>query len=215
MGRRREKIEAPVAPPADFRLGHPDRLADRLCVQADGSPAAPTVLAVALTYGVAAYVILPRAVRMGLNILQRKRVPRFTMTGDGLPGDPVNLVLIGTLQQLRAAFAACRLVGGRPFGSGKFVAHGPRLRVQLALSDGAVQHALSFRSRPGHRLPEGDRRQPAQAPSRPLLGLEPRARRSHPRTRRASGSTPTGRRDDEHALWVGAAPKIPAFRSPG
>ena len=65
----------------------------------------PSVLAVALTYGVAAYLILPRAVRMGLKILQRKRVPRFTITGDGLPGDPVNLVLIGTLQQLRAAFA--------------------------------------------------------------------------------------------------------------
>ena len=66
----------------------------------------PTILAVALTYGIAAYIILPRAVRMGLKILQRKRVPRFTLTGDGLPGDPVNLVLIGTLQELRAAFAA-------------------------------------------------------------------------------------------------------------
>jgi hypothetical protein len=42
---------------------------------------------------------------MGLKILQRKRVPSFTITGDGLPGDPVNLALIGTLQQLRAAFA--------------------------------------------------------------------------------------------------------------
>jgi LssY C-terminus len=66
----------------------------------------PTVLALALTYGMGAYVILPRAVRMGLKILQRKRVPRYTITGDGLPGDPVNLVLIGTLQQLGAAFAA-------------------------------------------------------------------------------------------------------------
>ncbi len=65
----------------------------------------PSVLAVALTYGMAAYIILPRAVRMGLKILQRKHVPRFTITGDGLPGDPVNLVLIGTLQQLEAAFA--------------------------------------------------------------------------------------------------------------
>jgi len=65
----------------------------------------PTILAVALTYGMAAYIILPRAVRMGLKILQRKRVPRFTITADGLPGDPVNLVLIGTLQQLRDAFA--------------------------------------------------------------------------------------------------------------
>lgn len=66
----------------------------------------PTILALAATYGVAAYIILPRAVRMGLKILQRKRVPRYSVTGDGLPGDPVNLVLIGTLAQLRAAFAA-------------------------------------------------------------------------------------------------------------
>jgi len=32
-------------------------------------------------------------------------VPRFTLTGDGLPGDPVNLALLGTLEQLRTAFA--------------------------------------------------------------------------------------------------------------
>lgn len=65
----------------------------------------PTILALALTYGIAAYIILPRVVRIGLKILQRKRLPRFTITGDGLPGDPVNLVLIGTRQQLRDAFA--------------------------------------------------------------------------------------------------------------
>ncbi len=64
----------------------------------------PTLLALAVTYGIAAYVILPRVVRMGLKILRRKHVPRFTITGDGLPGDPVNLVLTGTLQQLQAAF---------------------------------------------------------------------------------------------------------------
>lgn len=66
----------------------------------------PWTLALALTYCVAAYIILPRSVRMGLKILHRKRVPRFTMTGDGLPGDPVNLVLIGTRRQLQAAFTA-------------------------------------------------------------------------------------------------------------
>jgi LssY C-terminus len=65
----------------------------------------PLALAVALTYGIAAYVILPRAVRMGLKVLQRKHVPRFAITGDGLPGDPVNLALTGTRQQLHAAFA--------------------------------------------------------------------------------------------------------------
>lgn len=66
----------------------------------------PWILAVGITYGIAAYIILPRAVRMGLKILHRKRVPSYTITGDGLPGDPVNVALIGTLQQLRAAFAA-------------------------------------------------------------------------------------------------------------
>jgi hypothetical protein len=65
----------------------------------------PWILALGLTYGIAAYIILPRAVRMGLKILQHKLVPSFTITGDGLPGDPVNVALIGTLPQLRAAFA--------------------------------------------------------------------------------------------------------------
>jgi hypothetical protein len=65
----------------------------------------PWILAVAVTYGVAAYIVLPRAIRMGLKILQSKRVPSYTITGDGLPGDPVNIALVGTLQQLREAFA--------------------------------------------------------------------------------------------------------------
>ena len=66
----------------------------------------PTILALSLVYGLAAYVILPRIVRMSVKILQRKSVPSFTLTGDGLPGDPVNLVLIGDFSKLRAAFAA-------------------------------------------------------------------------------------------------------------
>ena len=65
----------------------------------------PWILALGITYGCAAYVVLPRAIRWGLKILQRKRVPSYTITGDGLPGDPVNVALIGTLQQLRSAFA--------------------------------------------------------------------------------------------------------------
>jgi hypothetical protein len=66
----------------------------------------PWALALAATYGIGAYVILPYVVRMGLKVLQRHRVPRFTVTGDGLPGDPVNLALIGTIGELRHAFAA-------------------------------------------------------------------------------------------------------------
>ena len=65
----------------------------------------PWVVAVSLTYGLAAYVILPNVVRMGLKVLHRRLIPRYTATGDGLPGDPVNLVLIGTHQQLCDAFA--------------------------------------------------------------------------------------------------------------
>ncbi len=74
----------------------------------------PTLFALAITYGIGAYVILPRAVRMGLKLLQRKHVPRFTVTGDGLFGDPVNLALVGTLDQLRAAFAASGWVEADP-----------------------------------------------------------------------------------------------------
>jgi LssY-like putative type I secretion system component LssY len=65
----------------------------------------PWILALAVTYGLAAYVILPYAVRMGLKVLQHRHVPRFTITGDGLPGDPVNLALIGTVDALRKGFA--------------------------------------------------------------------------------------------------------------
>ena len=65
----------------------------------------PWILAVSIAYGLGAYIVLPRVIRLGLRILQRKRVPSYTITGDGLPGDPVNLALVGTLQQLRSAFA--------------------------------------------------------------------------------------------------------------
>jgi hypothetical protein len=66
----------------------------------------PWILAVGITYGLAAYIILPRVTRLGLRILQHQRVPSYTITADGLPGDPVNVALIGTLNQLRASFAA-------------------------------------------------------------------------------------------------------------
>ena len=76
----------------------------------------PWILALALTYAVAAYLILPRVVRMSLKIMQRKSVPSFTVTGDGFPGDPVNLALVGTFAQLRAAFAAAGWTEADPLG---------------------------------------------------------------------------------------------------
>jgi hypothetical protein len=74
----------------------------------------PWFLALGITYGLAAYVILPRVVRVGLKILQQKRVPSFTVAADGLPGDPVNVVLIGTREQLRAAFAKAGWMEAEP-----------------------------------------------------------------------------------------------------
>jgi len=65
----------------------------------------PWILAVGISYGFAAYIVLPRVIRLALRILQHQRVPSYTITGDGLPGDPVNVALVGTLQQLRSAFA--------------------------------------------------------------------------------------------------------------
>ncbi|MBW9117690.1 LssY C-terminal domain-containing protein [Rhizobium cauense] len=65
----------------------------------------PWIVAVCVTYGLAAYFILPNVVRLGLKLLHRGIIPSYTISSDGLPGDPVNLVLIGTLEHLRQAFA--------------------------------------------------------------------------------------------------------------
>jgi hypothetical protein len=115
------------------------------------------ILALSVTYGIAAYIILPRAVRMGLKVLQRKRVPRYTITGDGLPGDPVNLVLAGTLEQLRAAFATAGWSEADRLGLLSTWRMVRAFLLKLALSDRSVQYTLSIRARPGHRFPEGDR----------------------------------------------------------
>ena len=77
---------------------------------------APAILASALAYGIAAYVILPRIVRMSLKLLKRGRVPSFTLTGDGFPGDPVNLALVGTFAELGAAFGRAGWIAADPLG---------------------------------------------------------------------------------------------------
>jgi hypothetical protein len=105
----------------------------------------------------AAYIILPRCVRMGLKILQRKRVPRYAITGDGLPGDPVNLVLTGTLGQLHAAFATAGWSTADRLGLTMRHELLTSIRIQLSLSHGPIQHSLSFWTRPRYRFPEGDR----------------------------------------------------------
>lgn len=78
----------------------------------------PTVLALGATYALAAYVVLPRVVRMSVKVLKRRSVPSFTLTGDGLPGDPVNLVLLGEFGKLREVFARAGWTEANTLGLG-------------------------------------------------------------------------------------------------
>jgi hypothetical protein len=65
----------------------------------------PLLVAIALAYLLAAYLILPFFVHMGLLILRRGRIPSYTREADGLPADPVNIVLLGSEDTLLNAFA--------------------------------------------------------------------------------------------------------------
>ncbi len=65
----------------------------------------PIFFAATLTYLVAAYLLLPRVIQLSLMILRRGRIPRVTRTADGLPADPVNIIFVGSEQDLKQAFA--------------------------------------------------------------------------------------------------------------
>lgn len=65
----------------------------------------PVFAALLITYALAAYVVLPVVVHASVAILRRNRIPRVTRAADGLPADPVNIVLIGSQEQLHSAFA--------------------------------------------------------------------------------------------------------------
>src|SRR5580704_17921000 len=174
----REIAETPVAPRAHLRVGYLERLADRLCLQVDrqqttdGSGLGPHLWNRRVYHPAARRSRRPKGrpaqTRASLYDYRRRLARR-----SGQPRADRN-----------APTAARRLyysglVGGRSVGANKLVAHGPGIRLQLALCDRAVQHPLSVRTRPRHRFPEGDRQQPAQAPSHSLLGNEPHARRGH------------------------------------
>lgn len=64
----------------------------------------PLFLALLLTYYLSAYVILPRIIRIILLIIRKGRIPRFTTASDGFYVDPVNIILIGTKENLEKAF---------------------------------------------------------------------------------------------------------------
>ena len=98
----------------------------------------PWLLALGLTYGIAAYIILPRTIRIGLKILQRKLVPSFTITGDGTAWRPRQPRAHWHTPAAPYRLCSPRLVRSRSIERGKLVAHDSRVRIQLALSDRPV-----------------------------------------------------------------------------
>jgi len=64
----------------------------------------PLFLALIITYYISAYIFLPRLVKIILLISKKGRIPRFTRAGDGFYVDPVNIILIGTKDQLKDVF---------------------------------------------------------------------------------------------------------------
>ena len=72
------------------------------------------------------------------------------------------LVLLPVVSGAAERIRLLREIGGRlgrggPVGIGKLMANGPRIRFQFALSNRPIQHVVSFRTGPGHRLPKVDR----------------------------------------------------------
>lgn len=64
----------------------------------------PLFMALVLTYLISAYLILPRVIHFTAFVLRKKGTPRFTLAGDGLPADPINITLIGPKEDLIRAF---------------------------------------------------------------------------------------------------------------
>jgi LssY C-terminus len=168
------------------------------------------VLALSVTYGVAAYLILPRFVRMSLKIAKRQRVPRYTITGDGLPGDPVNVVLKGTFAQLRAAFAtvgwseADRLSLRSSIGMARsFVMNSPYPTAPFSTlylfgrgQDIGFQHAIDDSPRKRHHI---------------RFWALSFARASSTLGTAAFWLNTDRPSEDEHVLWVGAGTKDTGF----
>ena len=71
-----------------------DRLDERL----------PFFVALILTYFVSAYIILPPIIHAALLIFRKGRIPRFTRATDGFYVDPVNIILIGSKDELQNVF---------------------------------------------------------------------------------------------------------------
>ena len=59
---------------------------------------------VLIVYILSAYLIFPFSIRFNVLLIGKKHIPRYALTPDGLPLDPVNLILVGDYSKLSRAF---------------------------------------------------------------------------------------------------------------
>jgi len=66
-----------------------------------------TAVILLIVWAVAAYFLLPLAWRVATRHHPAvEGMPRITVTGNGIPGDPVNIGLVGTEEEVDAAMLA-------------------------------------------------------------------------------------------------------------
>jgi hypothetical protein len=66
----------------------------------------PASLAILVTYILAAYVLIPTALRLVRIVFPSRHLPLYCVTPDGFASDPLNIGIVGTREELKAAMAA-------------------------------------------------------------------------------------------------------------
>lgn len=66
----------------------------------------PLVVAIVVTYALVAYAFVPGVMRLVHLIWPPKHVPLYCVTPDGFASDPLNIALVGTREEVRAAMKA-------------------------------------------------------------------------------------------------------------
>jgi hypothetical protein len=89
-----------------------------------------TILVVLSLYAALAYLVLPSFWRHYEHLPAMASMPKITRAPDGLPGDPLNVALVGTEADVQRAFAAARWYPADPI----------TLRSALAIAGGVVLH---------------------------------------------------------------------------
>jgi hypothetical protein len=136
-------------------------------------------------YGLLAYVLLPASWSRYVRWRSPMLAPGVTRTAEGLPGDPLNVALIGTDSDL---FAAMRAAGWSPAD-------------RITLRSGFRDAASVLFNRPYACAPVSTHflwNRPQDVAFERIVGKSPR-RRHHVRFWRA------GAPDGDRTLWVGAA----------